>query len=465
MEFKITPIDVPKDDPFRSDVLGRRGPIEGPLTSLISALKGPFVLAINSPWGTGKTTFVRMWKAYLESKGFSCLLFNAWQADFSADPLVAFLGELEALDKLAGGKSKTFRSHLGNAKRIATVLAKRAAPVAAKIATAGVLDLKPLTEAAIADFVRDVVKDAVDAYTAEKKLIAKFRESLTKAVASLGPADQDGKLIVFVDDIDRCRPTFAIELLERIKHIFDVENAIFVLSIDKDQLSVSLKAIYGEGLKTDAYLRRFLDIEYLLPPPDPKAFTNNLFNRFSFEKFFAERTHKVLEHEPRHLVETFTILSELLNLDLRAREQCFTRIRVAMMTTPPSKHFFPMLVTTLVILSAGAPEVYRKYAVENGSAVEILKYLRSLKGGKEFLDEHFGTVMEGYLLAADADFRGTSPEIERYRAIVNNQGDQTQRPRAETIVHLVSEMSFPGGGQPSRKDIVRKIELTTQFKE
>jgi len=467
MEFKIAPIEVPKDDPFRFDALDRKGPIEGDLTNLIDALKGPFVLAINSPWGTGKTTFVRMWKAFLESRGFSCLYFNAWEADFSADPLVAFLGELEALQKRAGGENETFRDHFSTAKRIATVIAKRAAPVAAKIATAGILDLNSFTEAAIADFVKDAVKDAVDAYTAEKKLIIQFRVSLTKAVASLKEADKKGKLIVFVDDIDRCRPTFAIELLERVKHIFDMDNVIFVLSIDKGQLAVSLKAIYGAGLNADAYLRRFLDLEYSLPPPDPKAFTNNLFNRFGFDAFFAERTHTALEHEPRHLVETFTTLSDLLKLDLRAREQCFTRLRVAMLTTPPNEHFFPMLVTTLVILSAGAPEVYRQYAVENGSATEVLKYLSSLKGGEEFLGEHFGTVMEAYLLAADTTgIRGNSQEIERYRAVVNNQdADPAERERATTIVRLVDRMSFPGEPKPSRKNIVRKIELTAQFKE
>ena len=304
----------------------------------------------------------------------------------------------------------------------------------------------------------------MDAYTAEKKLLIQFRESLTKAVASLKEADKKGKLIVFVDDIDRCRPTFAIELLERVKHIFDVDNVIFVLSIDKGQLAVSLKAIYGAGLKADAYLRRFLDLEYSLPVPDPKSFTNNLFNRFGFEAFFAERTHKSLEHEPRHLVETFTALSDLLKLDLRAQEQCFTRLRVAMMTTPASQHFSPMLVTTLVILSAGAPEIYRQYALENGSVTEVLKYLRSLEEGKEFLDEHLGTVMEAYLLGADTDFRGDSPEVEQYKAILGDEKkDPAERRRADTIVKIVANMSFPGQGQPSRMGIVRKIELAAQF--
>ena len=121
------------------------------------------------------------------------------------------------------------------------------------------------TEKALADLVADTIDDAVDAYTAEKSLLEQFHKSLTDTIEKLNAEGKKPQLIVFVDEVDRCRPTFAVELLERIKHLFNVPNAIFVLSLDKQQLAVSLSAIYGSGINSEEYLRRFIDLEYALP--------------------------------------------------------------------------------------------------------------------------------------------------------------------------------------------------------
>ena len=89
MTFKISPVEVPVDDPFRFDALDRQPSVEA-LSRIIEKISGPFVLAIDSPWGTGKSTFVRLLEAVLSKNGYKCLNFNAWTTDFSADPLVAF---------------------------------------------------------------------------------------------------------------------------------------------------------------------------------------------------------------------------------------------------------------------------------------------------------------------------------------------------------------------------------------
>lgn len=167
MEYKLPPIEIPQDDPFRFDALDRRSSVEI-LASLLEVLKGPFVLAIDSPWGTGKTTLIRILKTFLESKGFVCLYFNAWETDFTTDPLVAFLGELDKLHKQLKQKDNDFKTYFDKTKKIATFLAKRALPVAGKIATSGLFDLDAFNKEALADLVADVVDDAVDAYTAEK---------------------------------------------------------------------------------------------------------------------------------------------------------------------------------------------------------------------------------------------------------------------------------------------------------
>ena len=349
MEFKLEPLEVPLDNPFKFDALNRKASVEA-LTNLLNSLKGPFVLTLDSPWGTGKTTFIRIWKAVLESQNFVCLYFNAWEKDFSTDPLVAFLGEFEALEKNILPKNKSFKKYFNKAKKLGTAIARRALPLAGKIATSGILDIDEVLKTSLSDIVSGNIKDAVDAYLAEKDLIEEFHKSLSKSIETLRERGKKDQLIVFVDEVDRCRPTFAIELLERIKHLFNIDNVIFVLSLAKSQLSVSLKAIYGDGLDSDEYLRRFIDLEYALPKIDSEAFTINLFNRFGFEAFFAERTNSENAYDKKWLAETFIGLSEIFQLSLRAREQCFTRLRVAMMMTPPDLYFYSPLLTTLTVI-------------------------------------------------------------------------------------------------------------------
>ena len=88
--------------------------------------------------------------------------------------------------------------------------------------------------------------------------------------------DATGRPMVFIiDELDRCRPTFAIELLERVKHIFDVPNMVFAFGINRDELCSSLQSIYG-NIDADVYLRRFFDMEFTLPQADSEKFARSI---------------------------------------------------------------------------------------------------------------------------------------------------------------------------------------------
>ena len=67
------------------------------MTEIVELYSDGFVLAINNEWGTGKTTFVKMWKQYLENNDFKTVYFNAWENDFDSNPLVAIMSELKPL--------------------------------------------------------------------------------------------------------------------------------------------------------------------------------------------------------------------------------------------------------------------------------------------------------------------------------------------------------------------------------
>ena len=83
----------------------------------------------------------------------------------------------------------------------------------------------------------------------------------------------DKPIIFIIDELDRCRPSYAVELLEQVKHFFSVSGIVFVLSIDKVQLGHAVRGVYGnDRINADEYLRRFIDIEYSIPVPDKNYF-------------------------------------------------------------------------------------------------------------------------------------------------------------------------------------------------
>lgn len=190
-------------------------------------MNSPMVLSINSSWGTGKTTFIKMWKSYLDGKNVVSLYFNAWETDFADDPLLAFLGEMNSSLKDFLNKSEKSNETWEKTKKVGTHLVKKGIPALIKIGTSGILDAEAVK------LFEGLSKDAISAYKGTKSSIVEFKIILSKVVE--GVCAEKKPLIIFVDELDRCRPTYAIELLERIKHLFDIESIIFVLSLDKEK--------------------------------------------------------------------------------------------------------------------------------------------------------------------------------------------------------------------------------------
>src|SRR5260370_28284823 len=98
MKIKHNEIEIPVDNPFVNCKLNRESYAKV-ITEIIGNYADGFVLAINNEWGTGKTTFVKMWKQQLDNGGFQTIYFNAWENDFNNNPLVALMSELKPLTK------------------------------------------------------------------------------------------------------------------------------------------------------------------------------------------------------------------------------------------------------------------------------------------------------------------------------------------------------------------------------
>lgn len=295
------------EDNNLEDRMNRAGDIEK-LTRLIGGMTEPFTLCINASWGAGKTTFVKLWKKALEEQGINSIYFSAWEEDFTREPLIALLGEIQGyVDRHL---EKTIKEKMGEViKSFTEVGVRLLANVPSTLAKAFIRQKVGIDCDDLIDGMKRQVAESIKKYQEDKQIVEQFKNLLAQVVAGLA----DNKpFVIFIDELDRCRPLYAIEFLERVKHLFGVRGLIFVLSIDKEQLGESIKSQYG-NIDTERYFRRFFDWTYTL-------------RNSSVEDFCAGLYGNMLAREPRAKQEgemNVLLAERLAGNNLREIEQCF----------------------------------------------------------------------------------------------------------------------------------------------
>ena len=252
---KKNSIEIDEVNPFKNCELGREKYAQV-LTSIVQNYRDGFVLAINNEWGTGKTTFLKMWEQHLKNEKFTTLHFNAWKSDFSSNPFLALISQLGILEKKV--LNKTYNGFLSKS----AVFIKRLGPGLIKGAAKRYIDDPGLQELlnVSAEITADSLEDQIDKQLSIEKDIDDFREALIELVKA---ASSEKPIVFIIDELDRCRPDYAVAVLEQTKHFFAIDGIVFVLAIDKKQLGHAVRGVYGsDQINANEYLRRFIDLEY-----------------------------------------------------------------------------------------------------------------------------------------------------------------------------------------------------------
>lgn len=364
--IKCQPIEIDETNPFKNDALNRKENIEI-LSSFILSFEQPIVLCIDAPWGQGKTTFLKMWKQDLTNQNIPTIYFNAWENDFTDDALVSLIGEIgSSIETLSNKENNNIQVAFDKVKKYGAIIAKKSIPAAIKIASAGIIDDKDISSA-ISSVGESIAKEQIEKYEKSKKSLNEFKKSLAELATSFTLSDNKKPLVFIIDELDRCRPNFAIEVLEKAKHLFNVNNVIFVLAIDKTQLGHSIKAIYGQDLDVNGYLRRFIDFDYLLPQPNIKgAFIKYLFRKYNLNSIIRRDDFEVLE-------SAFIEMLIIYNLTLREQETFFSILNLVIRTNKcPEKQEY-IILCFLITLKIKYPDIYKnltnKYDL---SSIEIV---------------------------------------------------------------------------------------------
>lgn len=450
MIVKNNLIKIAEDNIFKNDTLGREESIID-LSKLILSTTEPFVFTINGSWGTGKTTFVKLWKSYLKKEHDAhSLYFSAWEDDFSNEPLIAILGSLNGYIEENFKDNDEVINKFNQAKEFGGKVLKRGLPAFVKGATGGVLDLDKGFESAMGAISEETVKGLIENYSKEKEITEQFKKLINELLELL---DSEQPFIIFIDELDRCRPLYAIELLERIKHIFGIEKLIFVLSIDKEQLSESIKSQYG-NIDTDNYLRRFIDLEYKLSNPKIDVFCTVLYEKFELGRILEQK-----EINSYRLLSVIKRLVTSFNLSLRQVEQVFSKLNIMFKVINPrlySSHLsiFIFLEIFKTYDSTNYYKLLTSGENRNEIKVDILSKLRT----DDELNLEVETILDSIML-----------DNEQFKKMIKKKKKQLEKEENGTLSYIIQLLEdTPDGSRRYTLNnqidtVVKKIEFLDKF--
>jgi len=330
------------------------------LSSYITGEQAGFVLNLNGAWGSGKTEFLKRLYTDLLVKKHPCIYIDAWESDFSKDPLTVvtseLLNQLKAFNDDINGEEASQKL-----SKLFTRVIKGAAVGLSGALTKYAFDDGTVGASAMQEWLSDGSPDYMDFLTKEHseqvEAIKMIRENLTSLANVLESSySVNLPIVVLVDELDRCRPTYAIEMLEVIKHFFKTDKFVFVVATDSEQLSHSINAVYGSKFDSKQYLKRFFDRKATLPEPNIEDYLNahEVDNdQYSTLNLFPKM---VSCNQIQSINKTISLLAKAYDLHIRDIDQliskfesCLRLAKATQQTTNKAQYInFPALLIGLI---------------------------------------------------------------------------------------------------------------------
>ena len=267
---------------------------------LLNALNKNRIISIDGKWGSGKTIFLKQLeyinKYHFDINGrfneeniqqfrneYIIYYYNAWENDFHASPLLSLIYNL--INDFYGEKYKIIPENKELPSDITELL---------KIITNSFINLEAITSyKSLAD----------EIYTATEK-----REALNNLINDIIPEDR--RLIFIVDELDRCRPDYAINMLEVIKHFYTNDKIIFILGTNNQQLSYTISNYYGNYFDGYGYLNKIYNMVIELGNISPKKYLDSIAKRDKGSKWYKEALYSVCEYFNFSMREINRILND-----------------------------------------------------------------------------------------------------------------------------------------------------------
>lgn len=473
MKYKHHEIEIDPANPFANCKLDRKLYADI-LTNIVSHADDGFTMGLYGKWGSGKTTFVKMWNQQLKNLRYITIYLNAWEEDYVNDPFIPiFNAFMQILPKgnLKGEIKKEYEVLYNKLKDI-----HQWGKLAYGVGT-GLLANKigDKTVDAIKDFLGSEVPNSSQKLSEMKSYMQELKSFRTSLGNLVGNQFQKKPLIIIVDELDRCKPDYAILYLERIKHFFDIDNVVFVLALDKDQLRASVRGYYGsDTINADEYLRRFIDVEYYLPEPDFRKYCVYLYDYYNFDVLFgvtAKRNNISLSEATSIGINMRDLIIEIAkydNLSLRQLEKLFAQMYLATSIYPINHTSH--IVGILVYIKMFHESVYAKLHSSTSSASEIINCLCKIFALELQSDENNLRHLLTYIIGEITYLYNNSKRREFRDPLVGQDSSQSTQLLVHDLMNNIDKFELTkvfvnlqrdyGWGEKSLDDFFPMIDMT-----
>lgn len=255
---------------FKDEDDFNREPIARKVWGLLNLESGASPLLIDGNWGTGKTSFCHKLRNHI-GISWKTAYIDAFRADSCEQPIIAILAEVLKLVP----EPNTRENYRKKLAPIAKTVLKTSLQIGANWLTKSSIEdiqgnfetelsketekllestAKKLTDKAIENIAESVIKQQEEA-----------EQNLTSLKRILEEICREQHHVIFIDELDRCKPDFSIKLLETIKHVFDIKNLSFVLVANTAILKASIEHHYGNKVDAELYLDKFIGFKFSLP--------------------------------------------------------------------------------------------------------------------------------------------------------------------------------------------------------
>ena len=321
------------DKIWEDDKIGRKNDARFVIDFLVQSVElrkrhgkvASYVLNIDSEWGSGKSFFLSRLARQLRVEGYLVAEVNAWRDDHSDDPLVAIMSEIDKVLRPYTTKKAVVQKAWSAVKSNGAQIAGRTLVALSKSAVrryanstidellhgdergAGAANGKADPEGGILDdaiaaagkeieSLTDKTADTLIAeFTRASESIQSFRANMGELTAKFEEVGVNSPLFVMVDELDRCRPSYAVAVLERVKHLFEANGVVFIFSTDTNQLQHTIRGAYGGDFDGLGYLSRFFDRRYSFAEPRLGEFVASKLDVVDLKKLCSPAQSKHLE--------------------------------------------------------------------------------------------------------------------------------------------------------------------------
>ena len=362
-------IDVPPEDPYQNDRLERREFGTG-VCRLLSYGSNSGVIILDGAWGTGKSTFLKMLaeqarRSDENREAMITIEINAWENDAFGEPIEhiarKFRDGLEAQTVGRLPRSRLRRIWL-RIKVISIWIARQP-----KISTFGEAFLRlswvKNVEPALAalNMVLLLGKIAHCTSTHEQSLQI-LKRDLARQATRLHRHRESGvpsRIVMIIDELDRCRPDYAVRFLETIKHVFEIDHVAYLIAVNREQLVNSMKGVYGEAFDAEGYLERFGDVWLRFPDTPRENFVRGVIDYMSFEAVLPSDIYEDVALQGITATDMLvTVLGRAKHLNLREIEKIVSEIRAMLCVARESIERCAMASIVAALTRHVTPDAY-----------------------------------------------------------------------------------------------------------